>query len=805
MADPAALRRWTLTPTDPYCAIIAADARYSATDYDDDQSWELQLGTSDAPALAFSTRYGGRLGLASLVPLFTLDGAPHYAAQDFSSPPALVGFAPAYLRAEAALTPSLDVVSEYFVFESRAAGGRFTLNNQGAAPVSMRCDLVGFAAAEGRELRVALLPTEQGHALTFGKVGNFRPVIVVESGASDGLSTSRVGVAITVPAGGEAVVRWAHGGERSAAASLALAKRWLARDWDAVRDRALRGQAQIPHIETGDADLDALLAASYQQLLQAFLNPTAHLPKPSPVGTRHPGRGFSPRPNGADHPRAWAGQSPALTYLTALAIAPVDAGWAQGIVRNLLAVQRDDGWIDWRPGLGGQRQGLLYLPLLARLTWGIFQFTEDDAFLREVFPGLLRFLRRWQADDLDADGDGWPEWQADVQTGYPYFPTFGRGYPWAQNADIRTAETPSLLAFLLSEAISLREIAWYLRESVAEAECVALVEKLTTALEALWAGDRYAYRDRDTHQTTSGRSVFSDAPADAPLFLAEPLDPPARLLITVQGGAEHTPRLQLTVEGRDAHGEPAREVITPDQLVWTHSRGAVTTQTAFSVVDALHPEGLIRVYRMSGATVDWTRRDLNALLPLWIPGLNEDRAAPLVDFYQSALAVPNGVTMVATDDPAFKPDHKDGAGGVWPFWLTLIAEGLLEAGRTHEAADLTMRLLQAQVEVLRANKVFSEYYHTEASVGLGEQGAVSGMAPLYVFLRLAGLRILSAHKVWAGGDYPFEQPITVRQLGVTIVRSAQGTQVRFPSGRVVELPVDAPLTEVTDHPAESLA
>jgi hypothetical protein len=447
---------------------------------------------------------------------------------------------------------------------------------------------------------------------------------------------------------------------------------------------------------------------------------------------------------------------------------------------------------------------LLYLPILARLTWGIFQFTEDDAFLREVFPGLLRFLRRWQADDLDADGDGAPEWQADVQTGYPYFPTFGRGYPWAQNADIRTAETPSLIAFLLSEALSLREIAWYLRESEAEAECAAAAEKLAEALEALWADDRYAYRDRDTHLTTTGRAVFGDAPADAPLFLAEPLDPPARLLITVQGGAEHTPRLQLTIEGRDAQGEPAREVITPDQLAWTHSRGVVTTQTAFSIVDAIHPEGLIRVYRMSGATVDWTRRDLNALLPVWVPGLREDHTAALVDFYQAALAVPNGVTMVATDDPAYQPDHKDGAGGVWPFWLTLIAEGLFESGRTGEAAELTTRLMQAQIEALRASKAFSEYYHADAPVGLGEQGAVSGIAPLYLFLRLAGVRVISSRKVWAGGDYPFEQPVTVRQLGVAVTRSAQGTQVRFPSGRVVDLDADAPLTEVTD-PADSTA
>lgn len=791
-----ALRRWRLTADDPYCGILAADARFSSTDYADDQSWELQIGQGEGAALVWSTRYGGRVGQASLVPLLTLAGQARYAAQDFATPPAVAAFTSGYLRVESELTAELGLRVEYFVFESQAMGARLTLSNAGNFPADVRFDLVGFAAAEGRELRVSLLPTETGHALLLPKAGNLRPVVLLEGGASDGLSASRVGVDLLVPPGESMTVRWAHGGARSSSGSLALAERWLTRDWDAVLDRAERGATAIPQIETGDADLDAVLAASYQQLVQAFLNPTKHLPYPSLVGTRSPGRGFSPHADGSSHPRAWAGQAGPLIYPLALAAAMVDARLAQGIIRNALAVQREDGWIDWRPGLGGQRQGLLALPVLARLAWGIFQYTEDDSFLREAFPGLLRFLRRWLAADLDRDGDGLPEWQSDVQTGYPFFPTFGRGFPWAQNADIRTAETPDLLAYLRSEALSLREIAYYLRDSEAETECAGIAERLTSALDALWMGEGFGYRDRDTHTTPAGRALFSAAPADAPLFLAEPLDPPARLLITLLGGADHTPKFQLTVEGREADGQPAREVLGPDQIVWTHSRGTLTTQTVFSVVDALHPEGLSRVYQMSGATVDWTRRDINAVLPLWSASLEGGKADALVRTYEAALRVASGVTMVATDDPAYRPDHKDGAGGVWPFWLTLIGEGLIEAGRIAEAADLAMRLLRAQTAALRAGKAFSEYYHASEATGLGELGHAGGIAPLHLLLRLAGVRIVSAQAVWAGGPYPFEHPLTIRRLGVVVTRSADGSQIDFPSGRQVRLPADAPLTQV---------
>jgi hypothetical protein len=63
------LRRWLLSR--PYALPLAADARLSSTDYHDDQVWELSPGVpgSDAPALVLQTRYGGRVGLASLVPL----------------------------------------------------------------------------------------------------------------------------------------------------------------------------------------------------------------------------------------------------------------------------------------------------------------------------------------------------------------------------------------------------------------------------------------------------------------------------------------------------------------------------------------------------------------------------------------------------------------------------------------------------------------------------------------------------------------------------------------------------------------
>ncbi|MCC6805200.1 MAG: hypothetical protein IT319_20135, partial [Anaerolineae bacterium] len=529
------MTRWQLTPDDPFAPQLAADARLSATDYLDDQVWELALGTPGNPALALQTNYGGRVGLASLVPLWRVDNRPVYEYQAYASPPVITAFAPGYAQATARITPKLALRAEFWVIESHVVGARLTVKNSGAA-LELGFDLIAFAAAQGKELKfqTVTLPPGNGHALIPGKVGNLTPAIVLENGKSS--SPNTLSASLKIPANGQVIVRWVHAGLTTANASVDLALQRLWQSWNAPLRRINKAAQAIPDIETGDEATDATIAFAYQQAIQSFLKPTARLPYASFVTTRQPGRGYSLRGDGTDHPRGWSGQNPTLAYLSALALAPIDAELAQGVVRNYLAVQRSDGWIDWKPGLAGQQANMLCLPILARLAWGVWQYSEDDAFLKEVYPGLLRFFERWLA--CDSDGDGFPEWLTESQTGYPFMPSFALGLPWGQNAEIKYFETPDLLAYLLSEAISLREIAYYLRLEADEQRLKARADELAARLEGLWnpTERRYAYRDRDTHLTTGSVSVLQDGRGDADHILAQQLAPPNRLIVEVTGG-----------------------------------------------------------------------------------------------------------------------------------------------------------------------------------------------------------------------------------------------------------------------------
>ena len=800
------LRRWLIKPTDPFYHPLAADARLRPTDYTDDQVWRLTPGTGTDPALALQTQYGGRVGLASIIPIWTHDNRTIYETQAYAVQPVITGFAPGYLRVQASLAKQLAIQAEYWVIDSHTIGGRFIIRNAHVEPTQVHLDLFGHVGAEGEEQPLSIVPLDdQHHALHMGHLGNINPVVLLERGKSelvDGQPVSaRIGRLFEVGGRSKVSVRWVHAGLSSARDSLAHAQRWLQEDWTPHLAQIVAAAQALPTIETGDDDLDITLATAYNQLVSAFLRPTNSLPNASFVTLRDPGTGYSRARDGRDYPRSWSGQAPHLAYLTALGIASIDAQLAQGIIRNTLAVQHDDGWIDWKPGLSGQQQGLLCMPVLARLTWGIFQYTEDDAFLRETFSPLLKFFERWQK----RDNDDIPHWQHVVQTGYVHWPAFGIGQPWADNTDISTIETPDLLAYLLSEAMSLQAIAYYLNDTVHEQSLAQHVQRLQTALTSLWNGEHFVYRDHETHVTEEGRLVLKEAPGDEHHFIALPLDPPARLNIRVEGGVDHTPRLTMQLAGLDANGEPVQVNATSENFVWQRSRGVYTTQQVFSQVDSLQFDGLSRVYTANITTPNSARLDLNALLPLWSVGLPPEQSTQIIQLMSDPEHFwhKSGVTMCSAQDSNFDAANAEGSGGVWPYWLTLLGEGIIEAGRYDLATDLLARLLKTQVAALKQDKHFSEFYHSDEPRGLGTPADLGGIVPVHLLLRVLGVRVISDQKVWTGGPYHWSGPVTFRQHGVVIRRSSDSTQIEFPSGSQIQLAPGAEWQAVVDpRPAD---
>ncbi len=769
------MRRWQLDNKKPLALQLAADARLSQTNYVDDQIWQLALGSGDDAAMALQTRYGGRVGLASLVPMWQHDDRTIYQAVAYHSTPVVTAFAPGYVQLEAELLPDVHITAKYWVAESHAVTGQFTVVNQTSAALSLRFDLYGHVVIRSLERQISILTLQdETNALYLGKFANIDPVVLVEGGkaelTAEGLN-AKVGTVLNIAAGGTESIRWAHAALPEMLNSLRLARYWLDVDWQQIEAQVAPAAEAIPQIETGNADWDATIAFAYQHALQAFLRPTDHLPDASFVAAREPINGYSAAGDGSDYIREWSGQAPTTAYLLTRAIACVAPNLAEGVVRNYIATQQDDGYIDWAPGLGGGRKSMLAMPLLARIAWDVYEDTRNKAFLQDVLASLMTFYERWFREDVDADGDGVPEWQSITQTGYAGWQLFVGG------VDITLTEAPDMLTYLLSEGMALQMMAHELADDAAGTKLQTRTTEIRAALDDLWQDECFVYRDRDTHATPAGTSVLENAKGDEEHLPAVALPQASRLIVTVTGGTAHKPRMSVTVHGLDAEGAAQEEMLQAEHFTWTYGRGTATTRTVFSQVDRILPTGLSRVYRVSARSVDLNDTDMNTVLPIWNGVLTVEQSEAIVPKLMDTLLAPNGLALYAkSDEPGADPS------GVWVFWNALVVEGLLRDCYYAQALDIIKGLLRVQTATLREKGKFTPFYHEEDMLGMGDRMDIGGMVPVHLLFKAFGLHIRQDGSVYVDEMFIWEGPIRVRQHGIDIQRDASQTTVTFPHG-----------------------
>ncbi|MDE2818559.1 MAG: hypothetical protein OXI40_02375 [Chloroflexota bacterium] len=782
---------------------IAADARMSRSNYVDDQAWKLDLGGKNRAALAFQTQFGGRAGLASIVPIWLPGGDQIYQYGSYHQPPVVTHFGPNFLGIRAEIAPGLELRARYWVMESNAAGGEFAIKNHKDEELELQIELFAHVIINGRQKQLNVLTMgDYSLALHLGQIGNINPVLALEGASADiyggRISSPKLGRRLVLPAGETTTVPFVAAGLPDMRDSHSLAMNWLARPWEIYFEKIDDIAAAVPRIQTGEASWDRLLDLSYNLLLQARMGASEQLRHSSLVAKRASNRGWSRRGDGRDHIRAWAGQDPTLAYLAATAAANIEPDWAKGIIHNYLSTQDDSGFVDRQPGLAGQRQSLLMMPLLARMSWIVYQLSEDRGFLAEVFQGLSAFFARWLQED--EDGDGVPEWRSERQMGYVAFPTFGIGQGWAQGAKLREMETPDLLAYLISEADALSSIARELGDEEAENGLRQKLSDLQERLEEFWDGSRYSYRDRDSHLSSESVELLRRGAGDEIHIIERRLPAPARVMVRVVGGVSQVPRIRLRLTGLDSDGQDYVIDADVEAFDWRNRQGLYTSDQALSFVGSIEIGGLSRVYKVYAKTIDSRRLDINHLLPLWTGLLAQDRASALVDLAldEAQFFCPNGITMVSRRDRNYDPSNARGGGGIWMYFLSLVGEGMVKSGFHREATALVKRVLTSLAQVLERDGRLSQFYHAEEIKGFGEDHHIGGIAPLKLLSDVIGVRILSPRKLWVGGPFTWEQEVKVEQHGVVVARSADGIQIDFPSGYSLSLAAEAEWQAVAD-------
>ena len=792
------MREWHLKAGDPLSLTLAADARLDATDYCDDQIWELSLGSGEPPALALHTTFGLRARSLRMFPRFTEgEGGTLTDPADFNRQPVITRLCPNFIALTFSPFPDIDVEAEVWVPESHAITGRLKVFNQSSRLRSLRLEWVGQLTSTSGQ-RMAAVEIEAARVLS-GTTESLAPVVFLTGAPEPGPgSYPTLMQNLDLPAGSTRTITWSEAAQATPEESFQRARSTAARKWDAEAARlALLNAGQVD-IYTGNPDWDAAFALSQKLAYSLFVGPTPHLPYPSFVLTRQPDQGYSLRGDGSDYNHLWNGQTPLDAYTLAGLVLPAAPSLAQGLLRNFISVQAEDGFIDWKPGLGGQRSRLLATPVLASLAWRIFEATEDQAFMKETFPALLKFVDAWFTPQRDRDGDGIPEWDHPMQAGSDDHPLYSRWQPRSQGVEINTAEGPALCSFLYRECQSLIRMARLLElpEPIAALEPVA--ENLRIALEVAWDSGEASYYDwdRDTHFSPHGEPLGArQGPGE--LLLRQAFNPPIRLLLSIETNGESTRRPQVFIHGTGAAGFHRVERLTDDQFKWYLGKGSLTSPKVYTAIEQIQLQGLDPNDRVSLSSAGYRSQEQALLLPLWAGIPAPERATELVlktitdpAKYWQPFGLPACVQTAVMGS-----DMDETQAGVYQNvhlpWNALVGEGLLQYGYRAEAAELVTRLMAGVTQSLKSEAAFRQYYHARSGRGLGERNSLSGLAPLSLFLQTLGVRLISPQRVALAGFNPFPWPVTVKYRGLTVLCQKDKTVVIFPNGQ----------TAVVDDPA----
>jgi hypothetical protein len=778
------MRNWNLTVDDPGAYLLAADIRSGPTDYTNDQIWQLNLTGSEPLALALRTTYGLRARNLLLFPRFVEADTAINDPNAFSGQPTVRRFYPNYLCVICSPFTGIDVQLEYWVPGSHAVAGRARITNSRLSPRLIRFEWAALLSPIEGGQRMAVTEMQAVNVL-LGQTSNLHPVVFMTGGPEPSSGPyPALAVDLNLAPGGTRQLTWVHAALDDPEASFELTREIATCNWNAEIARLEVLNDGLIEIETGDRYWDAAFSLSQNAALRFFVGPTDQLPAPSFVLSRRLDQGYSHRGDGSDYNYLWNGQ-PALEadFLAGL-ILPAAPDLAKGLLDNFLSTQTQNGFIDWKPGLGGQRGKLLATPLLVNLAWRIYQTTDDHTYLAEVFPKLVDYIHAWFSPEQDRDGDGIPEWSHALHSGFEDLPTFSQWQLWAQGADITKSESPTLCAYLFHEIQTLIKMANILerREPVIALETLA--DLLKNATEAAWDQESASYHnwDRETHLSPKGETLHVGM-GSGDIALDRHFEQPVRIMLQIRACEDISRPVTASIHGSGASGSHRVENISEDRFKWFLGTGNFTSERVYSSIEYIHIDNLKEEDQIILQVVDLATTEHTLLLPLWAGIPDTERATQLVErtianpehFWRTFGLPACPRSSIHLEDSPCQNIHIP--------WNSMIGKGLVKYGFREQAAELVIRLMEAVILNLQKHRTFFTAYHSENGVGMGEQNTVNGLAPVELFLETLGIRVRSQKAVEVQGFNPFPWPVTIRYRGLTIQKEARHTKITFPTGQ----------------------
>lgn len=763
----------------PQAFILAIDGSFMSLDPQNDQVWELDLSNRENQLFSLQTTFNLRVRQMRLFSLITTANQHFTSNSDFFTPPTVTKYQPDFIRVTCAPIQNAEIAFECFVSAGDTLVGGMVVRNSGSAPLNLSLGLAAVLAPMGKG--TPMHPEREGiNQILTGQSDELSPVLFMTGGPTAVHSPfPTLSLDMHISPGQSRRISWSLVTKATQAESLDAARQVTATPWrETAANHGRHHEAHTIHIRTGMGEWDAAL---YLAQVQTWL----HWDKGTP-GT-HPAFVRLRLPDQALPTAQGMAYLNDLTLLEALHLTqillPANDKIMARVIKSFLSAIDTNGQLPSNLNHRAFGKPFDECPLLATLCWQQFTINADVSFLKEIFLDLCRYLGVWlepageQAENISAVFTN-PQ-QLQVDTGLFNFDSWnetGRGL------DIRTVQSPALLAMLHRESTSLSAIAEVLGESAIQKKYADLTRKLKAQIEATWDEQQggYRYLDRDSKLSPS-RELYFPGRVQSNLQIAKVFLEPQRLHLHLMAADDATRACRITLRGEDSLGDPIEETFRGSELRWVMQRVHLTSQKLYQSIETITMEGFQFEDRFILETADLTQSDLTCLLPVWSGAASNLQIQALLQAQLNPEDSANAYGIPET----WKVRHDLPAGldlRTNVLWNTLIIQGLSQTGQQEAAMRLFSNLMTAIVQGLRDFSGFFPYFGVNDGTPTGSPNTLAGLTPSGLFLELAGIKLFSPNKVAAWGTNPFPWPIEVHWQGLSLLREKTQLAVTFPNG-----------------------
>lgn len=756
-----------------FCQILSADVRFSLPDVMNDQVWELSTAGQQPRALSLFTTYGFRASRMHVFPSFSLEETVVTDPAEYSTFPEIIFSSTNFTLVKFSPFQDIDVLFRLWVPTSQIIVGELACMNIASGTKTLGVDwLVHLNPVEGgnpmKQVQMGLSTVLQGECT------DLFPVLYMAGGAyASNTTIPGLAAKLLLMPNTEKRLTWALASHTSIDASFQQARQYSSKSLEIEQLKIeMADKRDVLTCETSQPVLTQLLDRSNLRARQLIMPALQNLPQPTYVSTRDANTGCYPRLDLIEINPGWSGQTLPEILQLAENLLPGDSGVIKGLVQNMLAHQLPDGSIDHQVGPNGPRTGHSALPILSQLAADLALYLEDTAWLEEIQPRLLAFLKTWLM--MDSGGQfQCRELSHPVQLGIELTNPQSGLLPSDLWIRLKSSDNVLILSLLLREVIALLQLTRQLQIETGVAWLEQAREWLQTHLKELWDDKtaQFFQPDRTTGQVSEGM-VIHQYRRNGDYKPAHRLPRSGRIYVRICGEHHVSSRFSCRIRGTNGN-ESVEILIQPPALLTIGQTRVCVTGQAFSRIDTVTIVDLPAGSSLEIGQADLMQKDLTGFLSLYAGFFSPSHVArflkanPIVRF----LSKDDGVLLNGDGSPERLPAPA--------FLIALIIRGLLRYSRISQAE----KVYQCQfIDRLR------EKHRTLPGLPPAPLRKIEDLAPVRQFLNIRGLVRITAKEVILSHFIKRKQDaVTVQYNKVELRMKPYVTELRTQTGEVIYL------------------